>query len=1437
MLAGMSANERTAVEHDGADGEGGTTVSPRRRRRAVAGVMAGVVATALAVGLAVFLFDHSDDDTASSVERSASADSPDEVLEVADFALVRADEPAPALDLTAENATLDASGCFAVRAAIAGFGDNAEGLATARLPGLNLNATFENVRATIRCGVDNSLTLTGTLRTEDLVTSVSTRLGWPDTSTAIPEVRLTATLDGTSDGGLLKLSDLVVPVAGLIGADLAAGDLPSDLTLTSLAVDAWWPREGDAWLDLTAGTTLTTNRGSSAGVNLLASITTPRAAPDPTVLWGLHVTPPSGTTVDLESLLANDSLSWLGGVQFPELLLGYVTPGDRTVTLADLPTDRTLPRTFFAGKQGELTTNPTFDATLRATATVDLDSLGDDLRTLVGYGPGARAVMNGELGIRVGDVLKGDGRVEVTGVTADITLPSADGAAGSLLPAGVRLGATRIDANWQAATATVEATVNANASVDLPDPSKPGGVITLNPALTARFEGPSSGDVRARLTGTVPGTAAAPAWPDVFGLGWFDLTEAGITLAANPTGAEVSAFGEVNLGGAATRVDLRLNATAPRTELNVDATTPDAIPLAQLARQWGVTLSDEFDLTVGGSAERPARLQGRLAIDDDGKVSGGLGFRAASTLTLGTSDFDAEVLLAVAFEPDGSTNSFGGARLGTTTIANLTGAFSTDLGRELGRTNLGAVNLPTTGLVFANTGLQAPSSELSTDQRAFFDPLFGCTASRPCTYTVDLAPGVHFLSDFALPRQPGSTTKVLFEDVYRAFWMDEPPTAQFRLSLTLPQAGRPLVSEGLEARIDLGIRPDPERRADWFRAADLGVGLQVTATGLNFELGGRLGIRLLDETRSSNEACADKTWVADSRPGGGGCYDELDIAVASMLAVGTTNRFTLAGSVIAERGWRQPLGIDFLELSALVAQIDVRVDAAGPSFQFGFNMSGKIITERGDRDLAGSFVVGLRPVPTAPFVVPTFGGLRVSSRGGLDLADLMLLAGTAPSQAPDVTTPPADLPTVSLRNAEFMVGTADFPSLCITTGVRFSGELYVGVAPVRVTAPGETPRTCRPQPTTAPVACRTAAAPCTAAVNLRSDSTGIALVGVIDKFSVGRVQWSNAEVVFDLTSTAPRLRLAGQASVTGLGRGGLELEFTATRSLLVGDIELFAPAGAPTKVPPLKASVSATLTSGTTGTAATEFDLLVRLQSDVGLLVRTIATDKLREFVDTAILLDWIYRDLKANDGDVLRTLRTVPRQLHEQGVRVPTWVYNPQPFTFDLTVAAGYIDDFVTKNRLPRPTFGQIFSGTPLNPPVFGISRIAGIKDFIPSAPGSFTEFLDTVVEPALENALRRRGVPVGWSFEQAIADLQASIDGIDIPIVISCAEFRLALGGTGTRATMRVAGEAFENPIGLSIAFDTSKSFWDQLSSIGPTLVRQLFVEPAVVGCDTSP
>lgn len=1422
--------------------------SPLTRRLSfiIGATAAALLGVLVVIGLIMVVTTRRSDDTAQlEVSRSASGDDDAaEVLDVGTLELVTRADPTADVDLVGGTATLDASNCFAVRALIAGLGGRTEGIATARIPGLDLAATFDNVVATIRCGADNSIGLRGTLRTDTLTLTPEITLRWPDDSTWKPEVRLKGAFTSTPGEGL-TVSDLVVPIAGMIGLDLVASDLPADLELSSVQLDAWWPRDGDAWLDVTLGSTLTTNRGDATAVNVLVATTRGTST---TTLWGVHVDPPSGNTVSLESLLANGSLSWLGAAQFPELMLGYVTPSDGRVVLADLPADRTMPRTFFAGKRGSPTENVAFDSTLRANASMNLDVLGTDVRALVGYAPGARAVMNGALGLRIGDLLNGDGRVEITSASIGVALPATDGSASTILPNGVRLGETRVDADWRAASGTVTATLSARADIDVPDPSKSGGVTTLKPTLTARFDGPGTGDTSLRLEGTLPGSAASPAWPDAFGLSWFDLVDAGTRIDVTRSGTQsavstrVTTFGTVNLGGAPVRVDLRLNGDAARTSVDIDASTSERIPLTELARQWGLTLSDEFDLTVGGDPGRPARLQGQLSIGSDGTVRGGLGFQAASALTLGTSTFDADVLLSVGFEPDGTTNAFAGARLGATTMGNLAGAFSRELGQALATTNLGSVTLPTTGVVLTSEPIEATSTALSSAQRTFFDPLFGCTPGRPCTYRVDLTSGVHLMSDFTLPRQPGSTTKVLFEDLYRAFWMDEPPTAQFNLSLTLPKAGQPLVSDGFAARIDLGIRPDPARQADWFRAVDLGVGLKVTPTGLAFDLGGRLGIRLLDETRTRAEDCATKTWVADQRPGGGGCYDELDIAVASGLQLGTTNRFTLSGAVIAEKGWRQPLGLDFLEFRAVTAQIDIALDAAGPTFQMGFYVSGSLITERGERDLAGSMAVGLRAVSAPPYVVPTFGGLRVSSRGGLDLADLMLLTGTVPSPAPRAPAPPPEIIPASLRNAEFMVGTSDHPNLCISTGVRFSAELYVGASPTRVANAGETPRTCTPQPVDAPLTCRKAATPCTAAVSLRAGSGGIALVGAIDRFAVGRVNWSNAELVFDLTSSSPRLGVVGQADVAGLGRGGIAVTLDRTGARLSGDVELFARAGGPTNVPPLRASVSATVTGDPTKLLSANppstsgFDLHVQLQSDVGLLVRTLATDALRGFSDTVVLLDGIYQDLKANDGDVLRTLRTVPRQLHERGVRVPTWVYNPTPLTVDVTVVAGWIDDFVTKNRLPRPTFGQIFSGTPLNPPILGIRRIPGIKDYIPSAPGSFTEFLDTVVEPALTNTMRRLGVPSDLTFERVVADLQSEIDRIDIPVVIRCADFSLALNSTSQRTTLRIAGEAYSKPIGISLTWDVSKSFWDQLSGIGPTLVRQLFKEPAVVECTVS-
>jgi hypothetical protein len=1396
--------------------------------------------TAAVVVLVIMLLSLSGSDSELTVFRNASAVevAPDEIVNIGTLDVVATATPTADIDLVNGTASLEAGGCLAVRALMAAALEKPDGIATTKIPGIDLAATFENVVATIRCGSDNSISLRGTLRTDTVTLTPDITLRWPDFDTLVPDVRLTSSVTSTAGEGL-KVSDLVVPLAGLIGLDLTATDLPADLELTSTQVDAWWPRQGQAWLDLTLGSTLTTNQGDRTNVNVLVSAT--RDA-DITVLWGLHVDPPTGSTVNLASLLANDSLSWLGSAQFPELLLGYVTPSERRVVLADLPADRTMPRTFFAGKRSAPTENAAFDATLRATASMNLDVLGANLRHLVGYAPGAQGVFTGAMGLNIGDLLNGDGSIGVTSLAGSITMPAVDGAASTVLPDGVRLGDTRVEAAWSASTNALTATLSADASIDLPDPSKPGGIATLNPTLTAQYDDPGTGDSGLLLQGAIPGTTAAPAWPDAFGLTWFDLSEVSTTLDLRGGNADLTAFGIMNLGGAPVRVDLTVNSGAAGTTVDLDASTSEQVPLSELARQWGLTLSDEFDLTVGGNPDQSARFQGQLIVAPDGTVSGGLGFRAASALTLGTSTFDADLLLSIGFEPDGTTSAFGGARLGTTTMGNLVGAVSGELGEELATTNLGAVTLPTTGVVLTSEPLRSTSTDLSAERRTFFDPLFGCEPSRPCDYRVDLAPGVHLLSDFALPRQSGSTSKVLFDEVYRAFWMDEPPTAQLALSLTLPEAGQPLVSDGFDARINLGIRPDPARQADWFRFANLDVGLKVTATGVAFDLGGQLGIRLLDDTRTTAMDCGAKTWVADNRPGGGGCYDELDVAVASALQLGATNRFTLAGSVIAENGWSQPLGIEFLEFSAAVAQIDVTVDATGPNFQLGFYVSGRMTTERGDRDLAGSMVVGLRPVAAPPYVVPTFGGLRVSSRGGLDLADLMLLAGTSPAADVD-RTPPPDIVTASLRNAEFMVGTGDYPSLCISTGVRFSAELYVGTAPTRVSTPGETPRTCTPHPVDAPVTCRQAATPCTAAMSLRAGVDGLALVGAIDRFTVGRVTWSNAELVFDLASASPRLRVAGQAEVNGLGRGGIDLSLDRSGARLNGDVELFAAAGGRTKVPPLRASVSATVTGDAAELlspnppSTSGLDLYVQLQSDVGELVRTAATDALRSFSDTVLLLDAIYQDLKANDGDVLRTLRTVPKALHERGVRVPTWVYNPTPLTVDVTVVAGLIDDFVTRNRLPRPTFGQIFSGTPLNPPILGISRIPGIKDYIPTAPGSFTEFLDTIIEPAITNQMRRLGVPSDLTFAQVVADLQADIDSIDIPVVISCADFRLELNSTSKRTTLRVAGEAFTNPIGINLTWDLSKSFWDQLSRVGPTLVRQLFQEPTVVDCGTAP
>ncbi len=1347
-----------------------------------------------------------------------------------------------------DTAGLDVSGCTLARAALAIAADAAtqpgagQGILTTKIPGLDLDATFENVTATLRCNDDSLIRLTGTLRTGTIVLSADLTLSWPDTSTLVPEVRLVGSITGSADVGLVSLSDLVVPAAQMIGADLTASDLPLDLDVRQLRVDGRWPRIGPAWLDLSVGTRLRTNQQDALGVNLLVSASGDvNSTTEPTVLWGVHLDPSQGRTADLETLLRTQDLSWLGGMQFPELRLGYVTPSDRSVTLNSFAADRLVARDFFTDSAGALDENATFDATLRGTGTVRLASLGRQLQDVFGYSDDARARVSGELGLRIGDLLKPSGTlVDVTRVALEVSLPATDGAASSVMPDWLGLAETRVGMRWTPTTG-VDVSLSAGARLTLPDPSQPTGVVTLTPTLDGRLAVSDTGsDVTLRLEGLTRGTAASPAWPNAFGLDWFDLVDAGTTVEVTTTSAQVTSFGVMNLGGIPTRVNLGVSSGSERTSLTLDAAISGRLSLAAVARQWGLDVSKEFDVSVGGDPTRPARFGGRLDIASDGTVTGSLGFDARSDLTIGPSTFGADMVLSLGFDADGTVSAFTGARLDATTIATVAGAISSDLGRSLATTNLGAVTLPSTGIVITSEAIDHTSTTLSTAQRAFFDPLYGCTGQPRCAYTVRLEPGVHLLSPFQMPRQPGSTTKVLFDDVYRAFWAEDSPTAQFNLSLTLPPAGQPLISAGFEAAIRLNIRPDVTRQADWFRSADLAVALKLAGTGLSFELAGDLGIRMLDETRTTAADCSAKTWVADGRPGGGGCYDELDFAVATSLQLGATSRFTLAGSIVSDKGWRQPLGIEFLEFGAVAVKLDVAVDAAGPSFQLGFYVSGKIITERGDRDLAGSMVVGLRVVATPPYVIPNFGGLRVSSRSGFDLADLMLLAGTAPSQAAGLGEPPADLPAASLRNAEFMVGTADYPDLCIATGLRFSAELYLGQSPARAATAVETPRSCTPQPASSSLDCRRAARPCDAVVGLRVGSNGVTLAGGIGRFALGRLEVTDAEMFVDLNATAPTVKVSGQAAVQGLGRGGVVVDIQPTSSTLQGSLELTTQVGGPTRLPALRASVSAVVNADvlamlrTGDTSKASLELHVLLQSDFGALVRTIVGDAVRDFTDTLLLLDGVYQDLKANDGDVLRTLRTVPKTLYDQGVRVPLWVYNPRPLTMDLTVAAGAIDDFVTKNRLPRPTFGQIFAGTPVNPPILGITRIPGIKDFIPSAPGSFTEFLERIVEPAMDQAMQRLGAPSGYTVQTLIADLENWVATIDVPAAISCADFRLSLSSTSNRTTLRVAGNIGEHPLGIAVTWDFTKPFWDQLASVGPTLVRQLFVEPVPVTCE---
>lgn len=324
---------------------------------------------------------------------------------------------------------------------------------------------------------------------------------------------------------------------------------------------------------------------------------------------------------------------------------------------------------------------------------------------------------------------------------------------------------------------------------------------------------------------------------------------------------------------------------------------------------------------------------------------------------------------------------------------------------------LDGIDFSNVALVLASAERELYSDELSDDEWYFYRRVYGSDE-----FILTLRPGVNLIA--AIPAgelEPGHPMSV----VMGALGIEQGSIlVQGGLGQSLSLLGGG--GGGANAVRDMYLRAElppvrPPGSPEWFRGGQLAL-----------ELTGDPSVRFVGEL----------SLLIDD--------DVLDFFVATSLA---RTGMALTGGLLAEDGWEQPFGIQWLILRGVVLQLAITPTG---SIQPGFAAS-MVIGEK-DIDVAVALAI-------SPAGVPTNFMFSGASESGVALADLVELqsrmaaarqaaadvAGAAGASAgePSTMIPLETLPDVAFRSLELGFASKDAPELGIERGFKLAGRLWL----------------------------------------------------------------------------------------------------------------------------------------------------------------------------------------------------------------------------------------------------------------------------------------------------------------------------------------------------------------------------------------------------------
>ena len=330
------------------------------------------------------------------------------------------------------------------------------------------------------------------------------------------------------------------------------------------------------------------------------------------------------------------------------------------------------------------------------------------------------------------------------------------------------------------------------------------------------------------------------------------------------------------------------------------------------------------------------------------------------------------------------------------------------------------------------------------------------------------------------------------------------------------------------------------KQPDWFHHGN--VSLEIGTGGLKFV--GSLGVKI--ERQGWTKPC-------DALPYEQKCYDLLNFRITAGVELQPTPSFTLTGALETEQPWKNAFGQSWLEIRRVALQLGVTL-GAGPEVTMGFQGDIKI----GSKDVAAALKVGLAPMVPPPFVRVNLIGFSAASRAGIALSDLMWLNQQITGTQMQLDS--AATPDISLRNLFLQYSQQTDRDLCLTRGIRFNADLYVGsnLPPVESGAYDVSGcRTLEVDPNNGPSCIANQANGCLARVFGRIDSSGLLAGGELSGFTLGPITLQDSSLDLALTPTDQHLRMKGGAQIGSFARGQAELAISRSGFAFTGDAELF----------------------------------------------------------------------------------------------------------------------------------------------------------------------------------------------------------------------------------------------------------------------------------------